>query len=447
MTAVNRLPVDVIQRIIAYESPRINRHLLDWRNALRLISVSRAWRTAGLDPMYRTAFITDALWYSRYYEPHTPALYDPEYGGIPAPTNIKLAQQVSYSTRRVRRLVLEGCDSPNLMSIILCAIDVLALTDANCPGVSALKEWSRTSFHYSEPRKTLERDCFACVVRTASFVVQMFPGVRELACYTKGSGDMQLVFLNELLYLYVGQLTHVVFRGPAYFPQLVSGPKLASIDLALDPLEGWAAFPRLDMLSLKSIKLSLAEGVPLEWSIFQQHDGLPCVSNEERNDEGTSFGSLKYLKIGSAKIDYPPEIHGRLTQAQFPQLSHLRVSGNVFSAIDIACLSSSPIKCLELTGPADHMPTHLSNFTLLFPCLRRLKFDFGYIGVTQMENDFITQSNRIFEQTRGIEEVHVRVYPSKALQHEELVWSHVTHIEVVDVPEFAVITAAVARIP
>ncbi|KAJ2152055.1 hypothetical protein J3F82_002935 [Coemansia sp. RSA 637] len=427
MSVFGKLPCDVIRLIIAYEAPNLDSHLLDWRSALRLISVSRVWRAAGFSVLYSTAFIHDKLKFSQFWEPEEPIQFDAEYGGFRALTNIELIQRMGI-TRSVTRLVLEGCELSSSVSLILRAIDVCALS--SCSWTQSLRHCFRTLFNYESLDAKCERECFAGAVTAASYLVQLLPGVRVLKIGAKGCGDIQLAFVTEVLYLCVGQVSKLEYEGPMWFSEPISGPKLDVVDIAVEPhVDG--KYPIIDAHGPRFISISLMDA-PFDWSWFQQ------------NEHGVLFDRLEWLTLVSAKIDYAPTVHGRLSGAQFPQLVHLCISNVVFSTIDPMCLNNSPVQCVELVGPVIHMPSF--DWTQLTH-LHTLKFNFGYVGVEQMKNNFIARSNRLFEHLRGTMDVCVQLFSSSRVTWSDVYWPRVTRMEVVGMSEMVNVLKAALQVP
>ncbi|KAJ1853804.1 hypothetical protein GGF49_002329 [Coemansia sp. RSA 1853] len=425
--AFDKLPYDVVRLIIAFEAPELDTHFLDWRNALRLISVSQVWRAAGFSVLYSTAFIHDALRFSNYREPGQPVLFDTLYGGFRALSNIELIQQLG-GTRGVTRLVLEGCELSTSISLVLRAIDLCALN--NCSWIQSLRHWSRTQFNCERSDPQCERECFAGAVTAASYLVQLLPNVRMLRASVKGCGDIQLAFVTEILYLCVDKVSKIEYEGPAWFSEPIKGRRLDAVDIAVEPhVDG--KYPVIDSRGPRSISISLMDA-PFGWTWFQQ------------NELDVSFDCLANLTLVSAKIDYVPTVYGRLSGAQFPQLVQLCMSNVVFSTIDPVCLTNCPVQCVELTGPASHMPCY--DWTQLTH-LHTLKFNFGYVGVEQTENNFIAHSNRLFGQLRGAMDVCVQMCPSSRVIWNSVYWPRVSRMEVVVVSEMVDVLVAVRQVP
>ncbi|KAJ2499725.1 hypothetical protein GGH96_003312 [Coemansia sp. RSA 1972] len=424
----DKLSCDVIRLVIEYEAPELHLHLGNWRNALRLISVSRVWRAAGFSVLYSTAFIHDALRFSQFWEPAEPVQYDAEYGGFRALSNIELIQHLGI-TRGVTRLVLEGCELSSSVSLILRAIDVCALS--SCPWTQSLRHCSRTLFNYKSLDAQSERECFAGAIAAASYLVQLLPNVRSLKVGAKGCGDIQLAFVTEVLYLCVDRVSKIEYEGPMWFAEPIEGLNLDVVDVKVEPHVD-NKYPVIDARRPRSISISLMDA-PFGWSWFQRNE-LDIVS----------FDHLTSLSLVSAKIDYAPTVNGRLTGAQFPQLGRLCISNVIFSTIESACFANCPVQCVELTGPAIHMPCF--DWTQLTH-LHTLKFNFGYVGVEQMENDFIAHSSRLFEQLGGTMDVCVQLFSSSRVTWSSVYWPRVTRMEVVGVSNMVDVLKAVRNVP
>ncbi|KAJ2448886.1 hypothetical protein EV183_005197 [Coemansia sp. RSA 2336] len=412
MVKLDALPEDIIIRIFAWTYPFYDKSLAEWREALSLLAVSQSWRRATLPLAYQVLHIIDLF----CYPSTSPALqsirYDVEYGGLPAPTNMRLIECMNYK-QNIRQLVFMACQANYLIAILLRVIRILRVTERECPGVESLKEWSRIRFHENPATPQLERESYSAAVTLGMLLVEQFPNVQRVSFVTRNACDMQLAFSTELLCQYAGQLTRIQYSGPMVFPEPIAGwQNLTHVDLKLED-SSEAQMLKLDPRGLKYLSLMLYD-VPFSWSYFIP-DSLGVIS----------FDSLECLKITRLKDDFPVPLGRQGISARFPRLKLLEIGDTSFSATEAKWMMSSPVQHLRLIGTAGD---------LLVICkqglqnIRTLDIHFAHIPRTHVEQ-FFDGANAIFQLTGSIAKVSATLFTHTMDSLDRLNWPFITHVE------------------
>ncbi|KAJ2847227.1 hypothetical protein IWW36_003959, partial [Coemansia brasiliensis] len=388
MTKLDTLPEDIIIRIFAQTYPLYDKSLVEWRDALALLALSQSWRYATLPRAYQVLFIIDLFCYSSSNPVLRSIRYDLEYGGIPAPTNIGLIEGINHK-KYVKQLVFKACQANYLIAILIRVIDILKVTERECLGVEALKQWSRIRFHENPVTPQLERESYSAAVTLGILLVQQFPSVQKMSIITREASDMQLAFSTELLCQYANQLTRIQYSGPMHFPEPIAAwQSLTHVDLELEDASE-AQMLKIDPRNLKSLSLMFYD-VSFSWSYFVP-DSTGVIP----------FDNLESLKITRLKDDFPIPLGRQGASARFPKLKHLEIGDTSFNATEAKWMMDSPVQCLKLAGTAED---------LLIFCqqglqnIHTLEIRFAHIPSSHVEQ-FFDSANSIFQLTSGIAKV------------------------------------------
>ncbi|KAJ2632813.1 hypothetical protein H4R22_000953 [Coemansia sp. RSA 1290] len=430
MVKLDTLPEDIIIRIFAQTYPLYDKSLVEWREALSLLAVSQNWRYAILPLAYQVLHITDLLCYSSTNPVLQLIRYDVEYGGIPAPTNIKLIESMNYK-QNVRQLVFQACQANYLIAILLRVINILRVSESECPGVESLKEWSRIRFHENPVTPQLERESYSAAVTLGMLLVEQFPNVQRVSFVTRSACDMLLAFSTELLCQYADQLTRIQYSGPMVFPEPIAGwHNLTRVDLKLEDSPETQIL-KLDPCSLKYLSFMFYD-VPFSWSYF-----IPD------NSGVISFDSLECLKITRLKDDFPVPLGRQGISARFPKLKFLEVGNTSFNATEAKWMMSSPVQHLRLTGTAENLLVFCKQG---LQNIHTLDIHFAHIPSNHVEQFFVS-ANTIFQLTSGIAKVSATFFTHTMDSLDRLSWPFITHAELLLTDGIAEPLMTLSRMP
>ncbi|KAJ2349658.1 hypothetical protein GGF43_004384, partial [Coemansia sp. RSA 2618] len=400
--------------------------LRKWKDALRLLSVSAAWRAAGLARLYRVAFIADIKSYRFYDDLRRIAAYQADRYWLPTPTNTGLIERAGL-LGNVKHVVINGKRDYNGNTVLAHIISIMELTIGECPGVDALKTCSQSEFSDYNVDSEFKRKCHAAICTLSQIICQKYPHARRLTIDTFGFCNTLAIFSAELSHRYLGRLSAYAYKGISYFPQPLCS-ELTHLDLTLyrfsdEPL------PRIHTHGLRTLRMHLGN-IPFSWSLFHAGAG----SNIE-------FDCLEHLSITYDTQTIAPS-SWCWTRARLPQLRTLCVSSCHFSQADIRWLLATPLTRLQLVRsyePAlDFMPHDLSSLDEL---------SLAFIDNND-DPQFIARTNDIFARAHKIPRVCCELFSDFSISNApSLDWPLLTRLRIHQIESLARLLLATLRMP
>ncbi|KAJ2315819.1 hypothetical protein IWW52_003968 [Coemansia sp. RSA 2704] len=309
---------------------------------------------------------------------------------------------------------------------------VAPITEQQCLGVEALKEWSRERIFHNDVTPHLERECYAATVSIALQFVRLLPNVRVLRFKANLTHELQLTFMAELLYQYFDQLTDVDYTGLTHFPEPVACPRLSTLRIELRPHDD-QHLPVIDPCALKFISLTLFE-MPFRWSYLK--------SGSDTNP--VSFDRLERFDVSLIKADALAPVRSHIEHARFPRLASLRIPNTAFGTTEALLLADSPLRKLTLIGLPEHTDERCWQS---LSQLDTLELDMGYVGSDEFGDGFIARTNSLFSKTQGIDRVQATFQSSRVFSSPDLNWLYVTHLDIAVFNGLVDAFMAVARMP
>ncbi|KAJ1855301.1 hypothetical protein GGH12_003861 [Coemansia sp. RSA 1822] len=422
----NDLSFDTIDRIVYWASTESELCLRKWKHALRLLSVSPKWRSAGLVRLYRVAFVADIKAYRYYDDLARIATYQASQYTLPTPTNTNL---IAHANRlsHVKHVVINGKRDYNGHTVLAHIISIMQITNTDCPSMDELKSCSQSEFADYSVNTEFKRRCFRAIQALSAILHQKYPHARKLTIDTFGFCNTLAIFSAELLHCYFGQVVEYVYKGISYFPHELN-TVLTHLDLAIyrfsdEPL------PRIPSHMLQSLKLHLGN-IPFSWSLFHTSD-----------DGRVAFDRLEHLSITyDTQATAPTSWYW--TCALLPRLTSLCVSSCRFTPDDVRwLLDHSPLVRINLIRslePAfDLFPHNLSS-------LQELKM--SYIDSAD-DLHFIDCTNRLFRLSLGIPNVRCELFSCKAIANTLLDWPNLTQLKIHHLEYLAPLLLATPHMP
>ncbi|KAJ2727528.1 hypothetical protein H4R23_003862 [Coemansia sp. Cherry 401B] len=309
---------------------------------------------------------------------------------------------------------------------------LIPITEQQCLGVEALKEWSRERIFHNDVTPHLERECYAATVSIALQFVRLLPNVRVLRFKANLTHELQLTFMAELLYQYFDQLTDVDYTGLTHFPEPVACPRLSTLRIELRPHDD-QHLPVIDPCALKFISLTLFE-MPFRWSYLK--------SGSDTNP--VSFDRLERFDVSLIKADALAPVRSHIEHARFPRLASLRIPNTAFGTTEALLLADSPLRKLTLIGLPEHTDERCWQS---LSQLDTLELDMGYVGSDEFGDGFIARTNSLFSKTQGIDRVQATFQSSRVFSSPDLNWLYVTHLDIAVFNGLVDAFMAVARMP
>ncbi|KAJ2446868.1 hypothetical protein IWW46_000658 [Coemansia sp. RSA 2440] len=422
----NDLSLDTIDRIVYWASAESELCLRKWKDALRLLSVSPKWRSAGIARLYRVAFVADIKAYRYYDDLARIATYQNNQFTLPTPTNTNL---ISHANRlpHVKHVVVNGKRDYNGRAVLAHIISIMQITNTDCPSMDELKSCSQSEFADYCVNTEFKQRCFRAIQTLSVILHKKFPCARKLTIDTFGFCNTLAIFSAELLHCYFGQIVDYEYKGISYFPHELN-TMLTHLDLAIyrfsdEPL------PRIPPQTLQSLKLHLGN-IPFSWSLFQATD-----------DGRVAFDRLEHLSITYDTQTTAPT-SWCWTRAHLPRLASLCVSSCRFTSSDARwLLDHSPLVRINLIRslePAfDLFPHNLSS-------LQELKM--SYIDSTD-DLHFIDRTNHVFRLSLGIPNVRCELFSCKAIASTMLDWPNLTQLKIHHLEYLAPLLVATPNMP
>ncbi|KAJ1848754.1 hypothetical protein LPJ70_000864 [Coemansia sp. RSA 2708] len=427
------LPLETIDQIVCWSAPDVGSSLRKWKNALRLLSVSATWRAAGINRIYRNAFVADIKDYRFKDKLDRIAEYRAQPGTRPTPTNVNLIERLGLLPG-VRRVIVNGKRDCDGFSVLAHVINTLAVTASECPGADGIKRCSPSEFTDYNVRSDFEKKCYKAIVALAAALHRKFPHARTLKIDTFGFCNTLAVFSAEVLQQYVAQLSGFTYRGIAYYPTPLLDHNLTHLDLSLHRFHNEPMLV-LRPHKLKSLCLHLGN-IAFDWSMFR------ADNDDAADSKPIVFDELKCLSI-TGDDRAVKSTHWHWPSAHFPKLTTLCVSNCMFSSDDIKWLLKCPLKHLEL------IQSHESALEFLNHDLSQLReLKLAHFDTHQQDSHFIEQTNLIFGKTRNIGRVRCELFSHCELfESTDLHWQYLTHMKIHQLDGLANILLSTRKTP
>ncbi|KAJ2801893.1 hypothetical protein H4R20_003497 [Coemansia guatemalensis] len=339
MLTINDLNTNVLNRIFDFAVYPAPDGLVKWRRLLPLLAICQNWRAAGVNAIYKYAYVDDNDVDIVRYSDKANEDVGPSRLVIKDRTNISLIRQNGFCSKvEVLSFKSEDCWTGDLLSVAT-AMDLIKYAPYD---YSVLKRFLKSSasipqVHLTDDPRNIEfREVIA---RLATSVAnKLFPNVTCLRSSLLDAYVSMSYFVARLIGCYGEQLTELDFSGPGMFGECPVLTGLTKLRLKLD----FSPEPPLLLVhtkGLQNVEITV-EDTQFRWDLFQS-DG--------RSDTIT-FNSLKSLSLREGDYNLEdadsrgPESTNTLRQKlEFPVLTKLALSEIQLRDEDIHSLMRAPL--------------------------------------------------------------------------------------------------------